>query len=217
LSVVVPALDAEIAFARALPLIDDDIAAEIVVAVPRSAASQPPPGVRIVAAPQGRGSQLRAGARAATGEWLLFLHADTQPDAAAPEAIRRFILDPANRERAGYFRLRLDDPAPGARRVEMLANWRARILALPYGDQGLLIRRAFYEELDGHPPLPIMEDVALVRRLGRERLARLDAAAVTSAARYARDGYWLRPLRNLFCLALYFLGVPPARIAKIYG
>jgi hypothetical protein len=88
---------------------------------------------------------------------------------------------------------------------------------LPYGDQGLLISRGLYGRLGGFRPLPLMEDVDLVRRIGWRRLRPLPGAAETSAIRYRRDGYVLRPLRNLCCLTLYFLGVPPRAIEKIYG
>ena len=91
------------------------------------------------------------------------------------------------------------------------------MFSLPYGDQGLLISRSLYDAIGGFPPLPLMEDVELARRLGRRRLARIGARAVSSATRYRRDGYWRRPLHNLFCLALYFAGVSPVRIARIYG
>ncbi|MBM3952344.1 MAG: glycosyltransferase [Rhodospirillales bacterium] len=174
-------------------------------------------GARMVASPRGRGRQLGMGADAARGDWLLFLHADTLPGAGVAEAVACFTADPANRERAGYFRLRLDDPRPAAQRIERLADWRARILGLPYGDQGLLLARALYAQVGGYAAIPIMEDVDLVRRLGKRRLVRLDAEVVTSAERYRRGGFIRRPMRNLFCLALYLLGVPPAAIAKIYG
>jgi hypothetical protein len=65
--------------------------------------------------------------------------------------------------------------------------------------------------------MPLMEDVDLARRLGRERLKPIGATMLASARRYQRDGYWRRPLRNLFCLSLYFAGIPPERIAKLYG
>ena len=95
--------------------------------------------------------------------------------------------------------------------------WRCRVLALPYGDQGLLIARAFYESLGGYRPLPLMEDVDLIRRIGRSRLRMLDATATTSAARYRRDGWTLRPLRNLLCLSLHFAGVPPKALLRFYA
>jgi rSAM/selenodomain-associated transferase 2 len=174
-------------------------------------------GARVLAAPRGRGTQLAAGAAAARGAWLLFLHADTRL-APAWEAAARATVTP---DRAGFFALRFDDAAPAARRVERLANWRARALRLPYGDQGLLIHRSLYEALGGFASLPLMEDVDLVRRLvrrfGRAALAPIPAEAVTSAARYRRDGWTARPLRNMLCLTLWFAGVAPDRIARIYA
>ena len=101
--------------------------------------------------------------------------------------------------------------------LSSLANWRARKLGLPYGDQGLLISRGFYDALGGYRPLVLMEDVEFVRRIGRRRLVGLDAVALTSAARYRRGGYLARPLRNAACLGLYFLGLPPPLIARLYG
>ncbi|MCH8092157.1 MAG: hypothetical protein IIC57_07400 [Proteobacteria bacterium] len=114
------------------------------------------------------------------------------------------------------FRFALDDGGGRARRIEWLVGWRCRFLALPYGDQGLLIGRAFYEALGGFKPIELMEDVDIIRRIGRNRLRVLDVPAITSAARYQAVGYMLRPLLNLFCLALYFSGVPPRLIARIY-
>ena len=172
---------------------------------------------RVIAAPRGRGQQLAAGAEACGASWLLFLHADTRlaPGWAAPVAA--FIARPEARRQAAVFRLAFDDPHPGARRIAVLANWRSRRLGLPYGDQGLLIARGLYEEIGGFRPLVLMEDVDLVRRIGRRRLMMLEARAVTSAARYRRGGWWLRPLRNLSILALYFLGLPPATLRRLYG
>jgi hypothetical protein len=98
-----------------------------------------------------------------------------------------------------------------------MVAWRCRALALPYGDQGLLIARSLYDAVGGFAAIPLMEDVDLVRRLGRRRLAPIAATAVASAHRYRSAGYLRRPLRNLFCLSLYFAGVPPRRIARLYG
>lgn len=174
-------------------------------------------GARVVAAQAGRGRQLAAGAEAGTAPWLLFVHADTRLARGWADAAKRFAATTANAKRAGYFRLRFDSIDHRARRVERLAAWRCRTFGLPYGDQGLLMARAFYRRLGGFRPLPLMEDVDLVRRIGRRHLVALDADAVTSAQRYERDGWLVRPLRNLSCLAMFLGGVPVATIRRLYG
>lgn len=174
-------------------------------------------GARVLRAPRGRGIQLAEGARAASGEWLLFLHADTVLASGWSAQALGFARDPANAGRAAYFRFALDDRRPAARRLEAMVDWRCRRLGLPFGDQGLLIARSFYERLGGFRPLALMEDVDLVRRIGRARLAGLPVAARTSAARFRREGYVLRPLRNLTCLTGYYLGLPPSLIRRLYG
>ena len=173
-------------------------------------------GARVIASAPGRGVQLAAGAAAASAPWLLFLHADTVLGRGWFAEVAAFVSAPGHRDRAAAFRFALDDPAPAARRVERLVAWRCRRWGLAYGDQGLLIGRALYDRVGGFRPLPLMEDVDLVRRIGRRRLTILRATAVTSAARYRRDGWWLRPARNLCCLSLYFMGVPPRTIAWLY-
>jgi rSAM/selenodomain-associated transferase 2 len=174
-------------------------------------------GARVIASPRGRGAQLRLGGEAAAGKWLLFLHADTALAPGWADEVRRFIAGPAAEAQAAAFRFALDDAGPGARRLERLVAWRCRWLALPYGDQGLLLSRALYDAVGGFRALPLMEDVDLVRRLGRRRLCFLETPAVTSAARYRRSGYLGRSLRNAACLVLYLLGVPPAAVARLYG
>lgn len=214
LSVVIPALDCAPALARLVAALDAAGVGDEVVVVDGGSTdgSAAIAGVRVIHAPRGRGPQLAAGAAAARGERLLFLHADSLPGAGFADAVARFTRADA----AGVFRLMFDDEAPAARRLERIVAWRTRVLALPYGDQGLLIGRALYDFVGGFRPLPLMEDVDLVRRLGRRRVVALDGAIVTSAARYT-NGYRRRSARNLCCLGLYFLGVPPRAIARLYG
>jgi rSAM/selenodomain-associated transferase 2 len=225
LSIVIPTLDAAAALPATLAALAEGrgqgLVREVLIADGGSrdatAALARERGARVVAAPRGRGAQLAAGGGVAAGAWLLFLHADTRLAPGWAASVAAFIADSGNGERAGYLRFRLDDPSAAARRVEAVVAWRCRVLALPYGDQGLLVAAPLYRAIGGFRPLPLMEDVDLARRLGRRRLAPLAVDAVTSAARYRRDGYVRRPLRNLGCLTLYFLGLPPRVLVRLYG
>lgn len=171
-------------------------------------------GATVVPSPRGRGAQLHRGAEAAQGEWLLFLHADTvlAPGWTEP-ACNHLLLSPGS---AGYFRLELRSCDWRARLVEQWVSLRCRLFSLPFGDQGLLIPKRLYDELGGFEPVPLMEDVALVRRLGRARLTPLGAAAWTSAARWERDGWARRSLSNLVLLLRYLAGSSPERLARRY-
>jgi len=219
LSVVIPALNAAATLPACLAALP--AAAETIVvdggsrdATPAVARTH---GARLLQRTGGRGAQLAAGLAAARGTFVLLLHADTVLEPGWQDAAAGFMANPANRRRAGYFRFVLDAAHPAARRLERAVAWRSRALALPYGDQGLLIARDFLEALGGVRPLPLMEDVDLVRRIGRRGLVALDAAAVTSAARWRDEGWLRRSARNLGCLGLYFAGVPPARIVRLYA
>jgi len=225
LSVIIPTLNAEGALRQSLPSIAAfsavNMLREVIFAdggsTDRTAEIAEATGAIFLSAPRGRGDQLAAGAEHARGNWLLFLHADTVLEPGWENAVRDFMETPENATRIGYFRFRLDDASPGARWLEAFVALRCRLLRLPYGDQGMLISRALYHRLGGFRPMPLMEDVDFVRRAGRRRMAALATEATTSAQRYRRDGYLLRPMRNLVCLTLYFLGVSPRAIAKLYG
>ena len=217
LSVVVPTLNAAARLDSCLASVAE--ADEILVvdggSSDSTAAIAARRGARLVASARGRGLQLAAGAEAALSDWLLFLHADTHLAPGWRAAADRH----AERQRgkAACFRLRLDSAARPARLVEAGVRLRVRWFGLPYGDQGLLLSRRLYEEVGGYRPLPLMEDVDLVSRIGRARLARLPLDAVTSAERWRRDGWLRRSALNLACLGLYGAGVPPERIARFYG
>lgn len=170
-------------------------------------------GAEVITGPASRGGQLARGAAAASGEWLLVLHADTQLAPGWAGAVTRHLG--AQPGRAGYFRLAFDRGGAMARLVAGWANLRARLFGLPYGDQGLLVPMALYREVGGYPDLPLMEDVALARRL-RGRLDRLDGTAVTSAERYVRQGWLRRGGRNIWLLLRYLAGADPVALARAY-
>lgn len=171
-------------------------------------------GCRVIAAEKGRGGQLRAGAAAAKGDWLLFLHADT---VLSPDWVKAVAAHVARHpDKAGYFRLRFDDPSSTARLWEKGVALRCAVLGLPYGDQGLLVSRAVYDEAGGYPDQPLMEDVELVSRLGRGRLRLLHAEAETDADKFRRDGWLARSARNVFFLIAWGMGTDPREIARRY-
>lgn len=174
-------------------------------------------GCRVLGASIGRGTQLRRGAAAATEEWLLFLHADTRLAADWGKVVCDFVARPGAGQLAAVFQFRLDDDRKRTHALELLVSLRTRWLALPYGDQALVLSRQLYDQIGGFSDIPLMEDVDIIRRIGRRRLIVLPADAVTGAERYRRDGYVRRSLRNVACLGLYFLGISPARIARLYG
>jgi rSAM/selenodomain-associated transferase 2 len=228
ISVVIPTLDAEEDLGRTLaalvPAAVEGLVREVIVvdggSHDRTLEIADHAGAEIMKSEPGRGIQLRAGAARTRFPWLLFLHADTVLETGWERDAHQMIervetgrLEP----RAAVFRFTLDDLGFAPRALETLVLLRTALLRLPYGDQGLLIPRRLYDEIGGYKPLPVMEDVDIVRRLGRRRLVPLRSRAVTSAARYRRDGYLSRVLRNQGCLALYFLNVPASTIARVYG
>lgn len=170
-------------------------------------------GAQVIEGTRGRGAQVARGVAAARGPWVLVLHADTELSPGWAAAVAAHIAGAP--ERAGYFRLRFRAEGAMPRLVAGWANLRARLFALPYGDQGLLISKARLAAAGGYPDLPLMEDVALARRLGRD-LVPLAAEARTSAARYEAEGWLARGARNLFALMRYFAGADPARLARRY-
>lgn len=219
LTIIVPALDAAETLAATLACFDG--AEEVIVvdggSVDETLEIAQRCGARTLQVPRSRGAQLAAGAASASGEWLLFIHADTQLELGWRNAVTEFIESADNRSKAAAFRFALDDGSAQARRLEKIVRWRSTAVGLPYGDQGLLIHAGFYREIGGFRPLPIMEDVDLVLRIGRNNIVVLPAIARTSAKRWRKSGWMRRSAHNVFCLTLYFLGVPPRLIARIYG
>ena len=228
ISVVIPTLNAEASLGSTLaalvPAAVDGFVREVIIADggsdDRTRKIADAAGAVVLRAERGRGPQLMAGAAAARFPWILFLHADAVLESGWEREAAYFIreVDEGRQQpSAASFRFSLDDRAYAARCVEALVALRCTLFRFPYGDQGLLIPRRLYDEVGGYEPIPVMEDVSLVHRLGRRRMAMLPARVTTSAERYRRDGYLRRIARNQVCLALYFLNVSAERIASVYG
>ena len=219
ISVVVPVLDDAAAAGRLLAQFPVDTTIELLLvdggcdpALDALAGARP--DARVIRAAAGRGRQLDAGAAAASGEWLWFLHADSR----VPAAWREVFARAGPEVRGGWFRFALDSRAWQARTLERLVAWRVHVFRLPYGDQGIFARRAVFERLGGFGGRPLMEDVAFARRLVRDGpVAEPSLALETSARRWERDGWLRRSLRNLSLLALYTVGVSPERLVRWYG
>lgn len=173
------------------------------------------PRVRWVTAPRGRASQMNAGAASARGEWLLFLHADSRLPSAWRDAVEAAARTPGMV--GGSYRLVFDSRAWQARLIEAGVRLRVGVLGLPYGDQGLFVRRDVFEAVGGFRDLPLMEDIDLVWRLKRQGgLLHHHLPVTTSARRWERDGWLRRSAGNVTLASLYLAGVPAATLARRY-
>lgn len=169
----------------------------------------------VIGSERGRAHQMNAGARAATGDGLLFLHADTRLPPAALETVRRTLADPA--VAGGAFRLRIESPDLRLKLIAGVANLRSRLLGLPYGDQAIFVRRTLFETIGGYAPWPLMEDVDLIRRLHHAgRVVLLPEAVTTSARRWEQEGVAWTTLRNGLLLSGFWIGISPRQLAKWY-
>ncbi len=165
---------------------------------------------------KGRGIQMNAGARQATGEILLFLHADTRLPPEGLNRIRAALADSALI--GGAFDLGIDSNRPIFRLLERTASIRSRLTRIPYGDQAVFLRRNFFLEIGGFREIPIMEDVDLMRRVKRtgRSIVFLDARVRTSARRWEKEGIIRGTLRNWFLVLLFLAGAAPDHLARYY-
>lgn len=173
-------------------------------------------GYRVHRSPPGRAPQMNAGAHAASGSILLFLHADTRLPPAFDSAVRAILQEPG--VVGGAFRLRIDAPGMSLRLIELAVGIRSHRFQMPYGDQGIFVAKETFQELDGFPTLPIMEDFEFVRRLrrrGRIRIAPLPVT--TSGRRWQELGPWRATWINQKVILGYYLGVSPERLAIWYA
>ena len=222
LSIIVPVLDEEARIGAALAALAPFRArgAEVIVADggsrDRSMEIARPLADRVLVAPRGRGSQMNAGATAASGDVLLFLHADTvlppEADALILEGLRNTAWQ------WGRFDVRIDGRSPLLAVISGFMNWRSRVTGIATGDQAMFVTRAAFTATGRFPDIPLMEDVALSKRLKRvSRPLCLTARVIVSGRRFDERGA-ARMILLMWRLRLeYWLGVPPATLARHYG
>ncbi|MBD2518698.1 TIGR04283 family arsenosugar biosynthesis glycosyltransferase [Nostoc sp. FACHB-973] len=172
-------------------------------------------GVKIISSSPGRAVQMNTGAVAASGEILLFLHADTRLPAGFDEMIRTVLQQPSTV--AGAFNLRIDASLLSLRWVELGVKWRSHFCQMPYGDQAIFLTKAVFQQIGGFPELPIMEDFELIRRLkAKGRITIISTPVVTSARRWLQKGVFKTTLLNQIVIIAYLLGVSPEQIRHWY-
>jgi len=172
-------------------------------------------GAKVIASAPMRSAQMNAGARAAEGTVLLFLHADTR----LPPGFEHHVLEILTRPDtvAGAFRLGIEGHFPGLRVIEWLANFRSICMGMPYGDQAIFIAADRFDRAGGFPEIPIMEDFAFMRRLrSRGRIGIARTAVTSSARRYDEYGFWRTTCINQLMIIAYLGGISPARLARWY-
>jgi rSAM/selenodomain-associated transferase 2 len=173
-------------------------------------------GIQPFSSPRGRARQMNFGARHATGEVLLFLHADTRLPASASSDILAAMSD--LRIMGGRFDLNLDGEHRMLKVIGAMINLRSRIARSATGDQAIFVRREVFAALGGYPDVPLMEDVALARALKRRgAVACLRSRVITSARRWETEGLWRTIFRMWTLKLLYLLGFSPVRLKRYYG
>ncbi|NER49269.1 MAG: glycosyltransferase family 2 protein [Symploca sp. SIO1A3] len=172
-------------------------------------------GVKVISTTAGRAHQMNIGAAAATGDILLFLHADTSLPPRFDILIRQTLQNAQTI--AGAFELRIDAQLRGLRFIEKMVNWRSRFFAMPYGDQAIFLRAATFKQIGGFANLPIMEDFELMRCLkSRGKITILSASVLTSGRRWQKLGVIQTTLINQVVIIAYFLGISPDIIVGWY-
>ncbi|MGE5820547.1 MAG: TIGR04283 family arsenosugar biosynthesis glycosyltransferase [Deltaproteobacteria bacterium] len=220
ISVIIPALNEEKSISATIESIMPLRPHEVIIvdggSTDRTIAVCRELGIRALLSPRGRATQMNLGARQATGEVLLFIHADTQLPSSALDDIGLALADA--RIVGGRFDVRLEGKHWMLKLIGAMISLRSRISSVATGDQGIFVRRDVFAELGGYPDLPLMEDIALSRALKRRgRLACLRSRVVTSARRWEAEGIWRTIFKMWALKSLYLVGISPLRLKRYYG
>jgi len=218
-SIIIPALNESSLIEKTLSALPRRNDAERIVVDGGSLDDTPalagPLSDKVLFSPAGRARQMNRGAREASGGVLLFLHADSRLPMDALDLMAKALEDPA--VAGGAFRLAIDSRRWVLHLVAGAANWRTRLTGLPYGDQGLFVRRPIFERLGGFPEWPLLEDLEFSRRIKTVgKVVLLSRPVTVSSRRWDKEGVGFTTLRNQIFLLLYFSGVSPMRLARWY-
>jgi rSAM/selenodomain-associated transferase 2 len=170
--------------------------------------------VTCVTSCKGRALQMNAGAAAADGDALLFLHADTE----LPAGFHTEIINALKTHDAGAFRLKIDCGRPFFRMIEKSTDIRTKLTKIPYGDQGIFCTREAFEKIGGYPDVPLLEDVKFMEacKKGKMNIYLSEMSVLTSARRWEKEGLIYGTFRNRAVMLFYFLGASPAFLKKFY-
>jgi rSAM/selenodomain-associated transferase 2 len=219
-SVIIPTLDESSTIVSCLGHLAGQGADEVIVADADSpdgtARLAQAAGAMVVRSPRGRGVQQNRGAALASGDVLLFLHADCRLEPGSISCLRR-VVGRRPFVPGGCFRMRVDAREPSFRSIDAAAHLRAGVLGLPYGDQGIFVPRWAFDRVGGFPELPLMEDVHLALRLRKlGRVALLPRRIFVSPRRWQRHGILGQSLRNWALTAAAAAGVRSDHLARFY-
>ncbi len=219
ISVIIPAWREGKKLLRLAEIFKDVEGVEVIAALAEGDMETVLPGVDdivIVRSPaKGRARQMIEGVRASSGEFLLFLHADTLVDPNSLENVRSALLTQG--VAGGAYRIQIDSEALRYKAWSAIINLRSRWFKLPYGDQAIFIKRELYDAIDGFEDVPIMEDIRLVSAMKMVGwLVILDDVAVTSARKWEKDGFLYGTLRNWLMLMAHKMGVSPEKLVSWY-
>jgi rSAM/selenodomain-associated transferase 2 len=220
ISIIIPALNEVESLGNHLPrLVSTHQGLEVLVvdggSTDKSVDTAKALGAKVLHSAPGKSVQMNAGAEAAQGHILLFLHADTALNPGFADQVRKILDRPG--VAAGAFRLAIDGRGLGLRIIERLANFRSRFLQLPFGDQGIFLKADMFSAVGGFPALPIMEDFELIRHLKQKgRIKILPLAATTSSRRWEKLGILRTTAINQAIIIGYLLGVDPQKLADWY-
>jgi rSAM/selenodomain-associated transferase 2 len=221
ISIIIPALNEADAIEKAIASTSPSLNVEVIVVDGGSRddtiSLAQNKGAKAIASPAGRAYQMNLGAQAATGDILLFLHADTGLPPKFDALVRAALRSGQRMPIAGAFLLKIDAASPKLRWVEWGVKWRSHLFQMPYGDQAIFLRAETFHRMGGFPELPIMEDFELVRRLKRQgQIAIVSAPVVTSARRWLQRGVLVTTIVNQMVILGYFLGIKKERLRQFY-